>query len=162
MKRHALRLAAWGLGIAAMLALATSSARAEFIEYTTSVTIDQTPGSYTPAGATFPTGTEIVTQGSYTQTAPFAGILTPNGNQVNLIGLASNPNPPHTNTILGGSDIVFAQIDASSSASTSTVDHVAFNYTFTLTILNYPGINTPSASPTRVPPRSCSPGGSMG
>jgi len=147
MKKDALRRVARTLGVVGLLAVATSSARAEFIEYSTTVTISQAPGSYSPvAGTTFPTGTETITQGSFVQVAPFAGFRTAAGNEVDLIALASNPLPPHQNTQGGGTDIVFAQIDATSSALTTTVEAVAFNYTFTVTIADYATLNAPVGS----------------
>jgi len=143
MKKDALRRVAWTLGVLGLLAIATPSARAEFIEYTTTVTISQTPGSFTPTPATFPTGTETVTQGSFTQVAPFAGFRTASGNEVDLIGLASNPNPPHANTQGGGTDIVFAQIDATSANTSVVTETIGFNYTFTVTIKDYASLNAP-------------------
>jgi hypothetical protein len=143
MMKDALRRVARTLGVVGLLAVATSSARAEFIEYSTTVVIDQTPGSFTPGTATFPTGFETITQGAFVQIAPFAGIRTTNGNEVDMIALMSNPNPPHSSTILGGTDIVFAQIDASSTTNTTVTEAVAFNYTFTVTIKDYTSLLAP-------------------
>jgi len=150
-ERYASRLAVWGLGIAGMLAFSTPVAHASFVEYTTTVTIDQTPGSYTPsAGSTFPTGTEPITQGTFTQIAPFAGFRTANGNEVDMIALRSNPAAPHINTAGSGSDFVFAQVDASTAFLTTVAEHVAFNYTFTLVFNVYPAVNSlvPSGTAT--------------
>jgi len=70
MRRRALTVAAWALGLAGALGVAAPTARAEFFEYTTSVSVTNviTPGS----GTTITSGTEPFTQGTFTQNAPYA------------------------------------------------------------------------------------------
>ncbi|MDB5351214.1 MAG: hypothetical protein JWN86_2461 [Planctomycetota bacterium] len=150
-RRNALRLATWSLGIAGILAANAPSARAEYIEFTTTVTVSQVGGTYTPAGSTFPIGTKQVTQGfdeeQFTQTAPYAGLKTPGGkNEVDMVALRSNTDrrdpsnplilaPNHTDTTGLGTDIVFANIVARPNRTIK--EDVAFNYTYTVTLYNY-------------------------
>jgi len=116
-------IAAWALGLAGMLASAPS-ARAEFFEYTSTVTIDNTPGSFTPAGSS------IVNGGNT------ASLTTPNGNNINLFAQNSNASVPHQNAGGPGTDIVPLEFDANSSFATETL---GFNFTLTVTVTDYAG-----------------------
>lgn len=115
------RLAAWTLGLAGVLALTTSSARAEFFEFTTSTVLSNATG------------------GSINGTL----FTSTNGNTVNLIPLASVAGPPHNNGLGTGSDIVTTNIDANSTVST-TVDTIGFDFTTTLNLQDFNSVNDPT------------------
>jgi hypothetical protein len=141
-------LTALAVMLAGALAVSASSARAEFFEYSSTVSIDTTPASSTPnqPPAFVTSGLTTVVQGLFIQVAPTETFNTGSGNAVGMIALQSNPFPPHLNAQGAGTNITFGNIDTSSAASTTTSEPVAFNYTYTLTISNYPTFNTAGAS----------------
>jgi len=138
MKTHAFRLAAWTLGLAGLLSLAAPSARAEFFEYTTTVTIDTTAGSFTPAAS-------IIVNGVTT-----ASITTPNGNQLILNSLNSTPAIPHINGGGLGADIGVLNLNANAAFASETL---GVNFTMTVTITDYAGalVVPPTAGPNPNP-----------
>jgi len=128
LRRRLSRLAFWTLGITGLLASA-QTAQAEFFEYTASVTISTTPGSFDPAGSTITNP-----PGNLTST-----IATGN-NTVTLSALKSVVTPPHLNGEIG-TDITPLGIDASSGLG-AVNEPLAFDFTLTLTITNYDTISS--------------------
>ena len=118
-------ISAWMLGIASFIAC-TSSAKAEFFEFTSKVTIENTPGTYTPSSAN-------VTNAPDGSSASFT---TLNGNQVVLNALSSNPAVPHNNALGLGTDIVPMDVNANASFASETI---GLNFNLVLTITDYAG-----------------------
>jgi len=127
-----MKLAAWALGVAGLL-LTAPAARAEFFEFTSTITIDQTgntpnvPGSGSGATSTF---------------------TTPGGNVVTLNALDSIQLPPRQNGQGAGTDIVPLNISVGATAPMETID---FGFTLTVTFVDYPSLfaanPTPGTSP---------------
>jgi len=138
------------MAAAVALIVGSSTTRAEFFEYTTTVTIS--PVGTTPATppATITTGTQSVTAGNppFTQIAPTSTFATPNGNSVTLLGLGSNPAVPHLNAQGTGTNIVFGGIDPNVPTLASVNEPIAFNYMFNITVSDFPASNTPGTSTT--------------
>ena len=131
--RHAFRLAGLSLGVAAVLGLAPSASRAEFIQFTTTPSITAT----TPPLSTITAGTETITSGTFIQQAPYAGVSATDGNEIRVIGLRSDTTAPNANANAPfGSNLVIAQFDANSPAG-SPVDAVNFNYSLLLTVTDF-------------------------
>jgi len=113
------RLAAWTLGLAGVLALTTSSAHAEFFEFTTNTVLSNAVGG-------------SVSGNVFTST---------DGNTITLIPLASSAGAPHNFAGgPGGSDIVTTNIDANASAS-SIIDVVGFDFVTTLNLQDFSSVN---------------------
>jgi hypothetical protein len=128
-----LRLSAMTLGIAGIVAATSTMSRAEYLQYTTTTSIISTTAPLT----TITAGTETITQGTYVQTAPYAGVLAADGNEVRVVGLASNaaaPSTPASGPL--GTDIVPVQFDIISPAG-SLIDSVDFTYSTTITFKDY-------------------------
>lgn len=122
-------LAALTLGLAGLFGPAPS-AKAEFFEFTSTVTID--PANNTPAGATVVNG------------AGTSSFTTALGNQIILTALASDPAVPRQNGQIG-TNIVVLDINANPFAVT-TNEQVNFGFSQTLTITDFPGLNAPNPS----------------
>jgi len=116
-------VAACTLGLAGLLGTAPA-AKAEFFEYTSTVTIDSTPGSFTPADA-------IIANGA---TSSFT---TLGGNNIILTALNSTPGGNHLNGGIGTSIVV---LDINANPNVAANEPIAFNVTMTLTITDYPSI----------------------
>lgn len=134
-----------GLSVAslALLALvgAGIEAQGEYFEISTSVTISPVNAIPSAPPSTVTAGSQSFTSGSYTRFVPTSTFDTdgqPGGNQVTLIGLDSNPSPPHINAQGQGSDIVFGNIDPNINTLGAAIEAIAFNYTFKLTLYDYP------------------------
>jgi len=130
------------LAIAAVLGFAAvaAPARAEFFDYTTSVTaslIAPTTGTLIP-------GTELFTSGTYVRLVPNVTYTGPNGNQLVIDALDSNPTPPHL-TANGGTGITFGAIHSGNVtlAGSGLVDTFALNFTYVITLTDYPSNLTP-------------------
>lgn len=128
-------LAAIAASSALILAATAPSARAAaFIEFSTGIDIPTigTVPAVPPASVT--TGTESVTVGSFTYTAPNATFHLGDGNAVTLTGLATNAAPPHANAGDVGTDIVLGRISVDPSGP---ADAVSFNYAFSVDLAAY-------------------------
>jgi len=152
--RH--RFARWmtlAVAVAGALGLGAATSKAEFFEYTTSVTISPVNTTPTTPPATITPGTESVTTGNppFTQTAPTSTFSTPSGpgtgNSVTLLGLASNPAVPRLNGQAGGTDIVFGAIDPNFLTSSTNSENIAFDYTFQITFSDYSSATDPTLNP---------------
>jgi hypothetical protein len=121
------RLAAWTLGLAGVLALTTSSARAEFFEFNTSTVLSGASGG-------------SVSGNTFTSTL---------GNTVQLIPLSSTAGTPHLNGTGTGSDIVTTNINADSTQTTA-VENIGFDFTTTLNLQDFNAVLDPGLPP--VPP----------
>jgi hypothetical protein len=120
-------LAAWALGVAGLLASAPS-ARAEYYEYTTTVTIDTASG-VTPAGSTI------------TNNSSNASFTTALGNQIILTGQDSANSGMHSNAQGFGSTAPVLLIQA---VAGSTLENpVGFNFRVDVNIQNF---TTPDAA----------------
>jgi len=134
-------MAAWALALAGLIGVAPS-AKAEFFEYRSTVTISDTSGTFTPSGATFTNGT---TAGGNT----FSTITLPDGNSVTLFGFTSgnDTTTPHLNAsdpVSIGTDI--APVIVSTTNEFGTVgEDIAFNFNVTLNLTNY--LNASDTSP---------------
>jgi len=122
--RIALRLAGLGLGLAALLAVGTPSARAEFFEYTSTVEITS---FLSPPGSTV-----VSTAGGGTT----ASITAPGtGNSVVLNAQNSSLVNLHQNAFVG-TNIVPLSLDPN--GDTPTADNFDFNFTLRVTVTDYP------------------------
>src|SRR5689334_8219712 len=125
--------------IAAALGLTgASSARADFFEFSTTVSIDPLGSTPSQPPAFITTGTTPATDGSFAYNAPTATFNSGFGNNVTLAALQSDPSPPHLDpTVPGGATITFANVNASSGLLSGVSESISFNYTFTLTVKNF-------------------------
>lgn len=131
--RRVSRLAGLSLGLAVVVGFGASTSRAEYLQFTSTSTVTPlTPPLINPTS-----GTENFTQGTFTQTAPYAGLAAPDGNEVRVLALASNSAANNINANAPfGSDIVIAAFDALAPTGTA-VDTVNFNYSVKLTFTDY-------------------------
>jgi len=115
-------------------------ARAEFFDYTTSVTaslIAPTTGTLTP-------GSELFTSGLYTRLVPNVTYTGPNTNQLVIDALDTNPLPPHISAS-SGTGITFGAIHVGNVTPSpgGAVDSFALNFTYVITLTDYPTFLTP-------------------
>lgn len=145
LRRSLSLLTVWTLGLTSLLATASSS-QAEYFEFTTTVSISPTPGTYTPSGATI------------TNTGGTSASFSTGNNSVSLTAADSNPSPPHLNGSLGTS-ITPLTLTAATGAIN---ENVAFDFTINLTITNYTTLTTPTAGSSGTISLSGRLGGSLG
>jgi len=153
MRHRFAHLMSLAVAVAGALSFGVATSKAEFFEYTTTVTIS--PVGSTPAvpPATITTGTQSVTAGNppFTQIAPTSTFSTPNGagtgNSVTLLGLMSNPAVPHLNGTGTGSDIVFGGIDPNFATASTGSEFISFNYVFNITFSDYTSATDPTLNP---------------
>jgi len=127
------------VALAIALGVGLPGARAEFFEFSTTVSISPvgTTPTTPPAVITGPNPV-VVTQGSFVQVSPSWNFNTPAGNNITLLPLQSNPLPPRQNAQGNGTDIVFGRIDPNTLSLATTNEPVAFNYSFSITVTDYP------------------------
>lgn len=118
-------LAASTLVLAGLVASAPS-ARADYFEFTSTISIDTTVGSYTPAGSVI-----VNAPGGAS-----GSLTTPNGNQLILNALSSNQNLPRNNGSGQGTDITPMNLNANSAFPT---DMIGLHFILTLTLTDYEG-----------------------
>ena len=115
-------LAAWVLGFAGVLAC-TPQAKAEFFEFSSMVSIT---GFTSPSGSTINNNPNGIT----------SSFTTPNGNQVILTALSSNPAVPRNNAGGLGTDIPPLNINANSNFGS---EFISLDFKLTLTLTDYMG-----------------------
>jgi len=115
-------------------------ARAEFFDYTTSVTASL----IAPTTGTLVAGTELFTSGTYTRSVPNVTYTGPNTNQLIFDGLDTNPLPPHL-TASGGTGITFGAIHVGNVTPSpgGAVDSFSLNFTYVITLTDYATNSTP-------------------
>jgi hypothetical protein len=128
-----------GLGVLALVAMATP-ARAEFYDFSTTVSLTPTTG-VTTGTASFTSNPG--TPNAFTRTVPTATFTGPNGNQLIFYALNSNATSLPHDTATGGANIVYGDIASANltPAPNGATDNVSLNFSYTLTLTDYAGAN---------------------
>ena len=113
--------------VAAFVLGQVPAARAEFFQYSTTVTI---LNGYIPPAS-------IVTNNSTTA----ATLTTPGGVGISLLGLASNSPGDNIDGTDTGSDIVFGGISVTGLTNTTQLENISIPYTFHIVLDDYPSFS---------------------